>query len=144
MGFAIFIPIEILFIVLFVSEQIYGARIIIESDHIDVRMVLRRKRLCFHEIADAEYSHYFDPKEDDSHFISPDVGYSFGPQLRSQLVFYLNSGKVFILNDQARGYEEKRKRAMVDPRIDPDENIRLYQAYQCYRSAAELYARKSW
>lgn len=136
-------PFEILFIVLFVSEQIYGARIIIESDHIDVRMVLRRKRLYFHEIIEAKYSHYYDPKEKDSHFTSPDIGYSFGPQLRSQLIFYLNSGKVLILNDKATGYEEKRKRAMVDPRIDPDENIRLYQAYQCYCSAVELYVQKS-
>ncbi len=135
-------PFELFFIILFVIEQLYGARIFVESDYIDVRMVLRHKRIRFNEITEVKYSHYYDSKETDL-CGTPDISYSFGPQLRSKLTFYLTSGKVFVLNDKALGYEQRQKRSLVDHGIEPDENIRLYQAYQCYCSAVNQYKLES-
>ena len=136
-------PFEILSILLFAAEKIYGARIIIRQDHVEIRMVLRHKRISFDEIETAKYSHYYTRKKDaPSLLATPDYNITLEPELRSQLIFYLNSGKIFRLNDKAAGYEERQKRAQVDMKFNPDETIRLYQAYQCYRSAADQYARE--
>ena len=81
----------------------------------------------FNDIVDLRYSHYYD----DEHANECHDSRSLGPRLRSQLVFTLVSGKCFKLNDNAKGYEAKRKLWITHPEIDPDEDIKLYQAYRC-------------
>ena len=63
-----------------------------------------------------------------------------GSTIRAQLAFYLTSGRAVILNDDAKAYRKMRERAKVDLSIDPDADVRLYQAYQCYCSARDRYA----
>ena len=125
----------VIFAVLFIIEKIFGAVMIIENDHLDIRMLLRHKRLYFDSIVDAKYSHYYDNEDA---YAGYDI-YTIGPRLRSQLVFMLNSGKRFRLNDNAKGYEGKQNLWITDPKADPNENIKLYQAYRCFRSAYDRY-----
>ena len=122
----IFIAIEIIFTVLFIIEKIFGVTIKIESDYVDIRMLLRHKRLYYKDIVDVKYSHYYDNEHDNECHDSR----SLGPRLRSKLVFTLISGKSFILNGSAKGYEAKRKLWITHPETDPDEDIKLYQAYR--------------
>ena len=143
---------EILFIVLFLVELACGAKIIIESDHVDIRMLLRRKKIHFYDIEEARYSHneisqhgrYHSPYR--HHTLAGMYGHYYYSRkwrrnkIEAQLDFYLTSGKRITLVDAATGYAAKRDRAKVDPSVDPDENVRLYQAYQCYRSAVDQYA----
>ncbi len=124
------IAVEIVFTALCIIEKIFGVKIVIESDYIDIRMLLRHKRLYFNDIVDLRYSHY----HDDEHANECHDSRSLGPRLRSQLIFTLVSGKCFKLNDNAKGYEAKRKLWITHPEIDPDEDIKLYQAYRCILS----------
>lgn len=131
--------IEIVFIILYVIEQICGAKIIIESDHIDVRMLLRRKRFLFDEIDDAKYTHYLVNNEKRKKRFSKETDYSYDTHARSQLNLHLSSGKIFSLNDKATGYEKKREKWITDPELDPDEDVILYHAYKCLCSAYRNY-----
>ncbi|MBR3678916.1 MAG: hypothetical protein IKL87_01785 [Oscillospiraceae bacterium] len=137
---------EFLFVVLFFIELLYGARIMIEHDHIDIRMLLRRKRISFDQIEKATYYHEGDRLSDlrrSNKGDTPTTRLIFGRRhFRALLSFRLSSGKIICLNDVTPKYEDRVKRAMVDPNTITDEDVRLYQAYQCYRSAADQYARE--
>lgn len=134
---------EIVFIVLYVLDRIYGGKIVIESDHVDIRLLFRHKKLLFDDISDAKYSHYYDEREEKRSLLSMalDSHHYYRPEMyvRSQLYFYLVSGKVLTLNDVALGYRKKRERWITNPGVDPDEDVKLYQAYQCYCSASRRY-----
>ena len=143
---------EVFFIVLFLIELVCGAKIIIGSDHVEIRMLLRRRKIHFYDIEEVRYSHsgsiqkprYHSPRR--HHSLAGMYGHYYyqrkwqRQKITAQLDFYLTSGKCITLTDNATGYAQKRERAKVDPSVDPDENVRLYQAYQCYRSAVDQYA----
>ncbi len=137
--------VEIISILLYIAEKILGTKIVIESDHIKVRMLLRCKKIHFDDIADAKYRHYYDRTEEKNNPYSimtqhADEDYfRTVPKIRSQVIFYLLSGKVFRLNDVATNYKWKRNLWITDPEIDPDGDVKLYQAYLCYRSAWHKY-----
>ena len=107
-------------------------------------MLLRHRKISFDDIADAKYRHYYDRTEEKNNPYSiltqcADADFRAVPKIRSQIIFYLLSGKVFKLNDKATNYEWKRGLWITNPEIDPDEDIKLYQAYLCYRSAWHRY-----
>lgn len=138
--FAVSAVTAIIFIILYTIEQLFGAKIIVENDHVDIRMLLRRRKLRFDDIADAKYYHYEGSRYPKLHLYYSKYlhnRYIYNAQkgrkyYRSSLDFILSSGKVINLNDKATGYAKKRKLAMSDPNIDPDEDVKLYQAYQCF------------
>ena len=135
---------EIIFILLYITEKIFGTKLIIESDHIKVKMLLRHRKISFDDIADVKYRHYYDRTEEKNNPYSiftqrADAEFQTVPKIRSQIIFYLLSGKVFKLNDNATNYEWKRGLWITNPEVDPDEDVKLYQAYQCYRSAWHRY-----
>lgn len=136
--------VEIISILLYTAEKIFGAKIIIESDHIKVRMFLRCRNIRFDDIADAKYRHYYDRTEEKNNPYSiltqrADANFPTAPIIRSQIIFYLLSGKVFKLNDVATNYKWKRNLWITNPEVDPDGDVKLYQAYLCYRSAWHKY-----
>ena len=145
---AVLAVIEVIFMILSLIEIFYGAKVIVNSDHLDIRMVLRRKRIPFDQIEETKYSHYEGTKypryrSDDFFGDYTIVKKLYGRKyFRTQLDIFLSSGKHISLTDNANGYSKKRKQAQVNPSINPDEDIRLYQAYQCYRSAVDQYARE--
>jgi membrane-bound ClpP family serine protease len=129
---------EILFIILFLTEKIFGAKIIIENDHVAVKMLLRRRKLYFDMIDHVKYTHYEIIKsqrlryKNSKQLFERYIDMNGRKTVRSELNFHLITGKVFSLNDDATGYEYKRKLWITNPEIDPDEDVKLYQAYQCY------------
>lgn len=136
---------EIVFVLLFAAEKIWGAKIIVESDHLDIRMFLRRRKLLFDDIEDVKYRHYECGSSNrelkqrsnsllTKYFVDDEV-----IRIRSKLTFYLASGRTLTLNDDAPGYEQKRRLWITEPDLDPDEDVKLYQAYLCYRSACRQY-----
>ncbi|MBR6967766.1 MAG: hypothetical protein IKH78_04450 [Ruminococcus sp.] len=144
---AVLAVIEIIFIILFLAEKFFGAKIIIEKDYVKIRMLLRRRKFHFYEIADAKYSHYYDGGDNNNdsggglfRYVIPRDDYpSRPPRVRARLTFYLESGRTFSLNDDAYRYAAKQKLWITDPDIDPDEDVKLYQAYQCYCAACRDY-----
>ncbi len=138
--------VEIISIILYLIDFFYGANIIVGSDFVDIRLFLRRKKVHFTEIMDVSYSHdEYDYSKHNRHHANPLGQYFYAKRWRrhklmAQLDFHLTSGKRITLTEAARGYAEGRKRAMVDPTVNPDENVRLYQAYQCYCSAVDQYS----
>lgn len=135
---------EIIFVILYAAELLLGAKIIVEDDFFDIRMVLRRKKIRFDDIDDAYFSHYDEyvnmkrPKRNS--IISAYMRHSSARKVyRSRLDITLTSGKVITLNDDAPGYAKKHKLARVDFRVNADEDIELYKAYQCYRSVRYPY-----
>ncbi|MCR4760573.1 MAG: hypothetical protein K5705_09965 [Oscillospiraceae bacterium] len=128
-------------LILYIIELFCGAKIIIESDSVEIRMLLRRKKIRFTEIEEVKYTH-------DEELVRSHRGRHSGPyrrryyELRAKLTFFLTSGKSVCVNDKGTGYLEKRDRAKVDPSVNPDEDITLYQAYQCYCAAVDEYARQ--
>ena len=145
---------EVLFILLYITEKLCGAKIIINTDHVELRMLLRRRKLWFYDIEQTRYTHYegerssYGRREDlyyETSNYSHTKDYLYhkmrsGSTVRAQLAFYLTSGRAVILNDDAKAYRKMRERAKVDLSIDPDADVRLYQAYQCYCSARDRYA----
>lgn len=135
---------EIIFIILRIAEQFLGAKIIVENDFFDIRMVLRRKKIWFNDIDDVKFSHYNEYINVKGHTARRDplkeLFYSIKSpspattRYRSRLDITLTSGKTITLNDAAPGYARKHKLARVDFRVNADEDIELYKAYQCYRS----------
>ena len=155
LGLLIFaIAAEVIFIFLYVLEKIFGAKIIIYTDHVELRMLLRRKKLFFYDIEQTKYTHYEGKRSsygrrEDLYYETSNYSHTrdflyhkmrSGSIVRAQLAFYLTSGKAVILNDDAKSYRKMRERAKVDLSIDPDADVRLYQAYQCYCSARDRYA----
>lgn len=137
--------VEVLFIVLRIAEFIYGARIIIEEDHLDVKMLLRRRRLFYAEIEDAKYGHYEvsrdnrGRKERSDSLLYKIFADDEEKEVRAELTFFLASGKKFRLNDNATNYVWKQKKWITDPDLDPDEDVKLYQAYKCYLHACRQF-----
>ena len=128
-------------LILYIIELFCGAKIIIESDSVEIRMLLRRKKIRFTEIEEVKYTH-------DEELVRSHRGRHGGPHrrnyfvIRPQLTFFLTSGKSVCVNDKGTGYLEMRDRAKVDPTVNPDEDITLYQAYQCYCAAVDEYSRQ--
>lgn len=144
---------EILFIILYVTEVIFGAKIIIWTDHVELRMLLRRKKLYFYDIEQAKYSHFETGRNaygrEDLYYETSNYSHTRDflyhkmrkrHDVSAMLEFYLTSGKVVTLTDDARSYARKREHAKVDLSLDPDADVKLYQAYQCYCSARDKYA----
>ena len=129
---------ELIFVLLYGIEGIFGTKIIVESDHITVKMLMRRKKLHFDDIADAKFSHY-DEKRSSHHSRKYRGRHVVRNIVRSKLDYYLMTGKVFSLNDDAKGYTQKQKLWTADPALDPNEDIPLYQAYRCYCAASRQY-----
>ena len=127
--------------ILYFIELFCGAKIIINSDSVEIRMLLRRKKIRFTEIEEVKYTH-------DEELVRSHRGRHGGPHrrnyyvIRPQLTFFLTSGKSVRINDKGTGYPEKRNLAKVDPTVNPDEDITLYQAYQCYCAAVDEYSRQ--
>ena len=127
--------------ILYFIELFCGAKIIINSDSVELRMLLRRKKIRFTEIEEVKYTH-------DEELVRSHRGRHGGPNrrryyvIRPKLTFYLTSGKSVCINDKGAGYLEKRDLAKVDPTVNPDEDITLYQAYQCYCAAVDEYSRQ--
>lgn len=142
---AVSIAAELLFIILFFGEKIWGSKIIVQSDHLDIRLFLRRKKIHFDNINDVKYTHYEVTDSDGerrSHSTNLFVRYNAHLSrtwVRSRLIIYLSSGKKLSINDDAPGYEKKRKLWITEPDVDPDEDVKLYQAYKCYLAAARQY-----
>lgn len=143
---------EIIFILLYLLEVLFGAKIIIGEEYVEIRKLLCRRRIYFREIAEVKYSHQ-DTDETHtfrtakySHLRHSQYSYYFYRKMvsrrgvRALLDFYLTSGRCISLNDNAKSYMKMRDRAKVDMRVNPDEHVRLYQAYQCYCSAMDRYA----
>jgi hypothetical protein len=136
---------ELLFALLSIGEKLFGAKIIVEGDHIYVKMFMRHKKIYYDQIADVKYTHYeyYDSSsERQRHSDNLFARYrARDPRkgVRAKLIIYPEMGKPFILNDKAPGYERKRKLWTIDPNIDPDENVKLYQAYKCYCAASSNY-----
>ena len=128
---------ELIFALLHIIEGFFGAKITVESDRIKVKMLLRRKNISFDDIENVKYRHCYDVEEDQT----PLFQTRFSPaehhgRVRSKLIFYLSSGKKLILTDDARSYQKKQRHWTAYPDRDPDEDIKLYQAYKCYCAAA--------
>ncbi len=136
---------ELIFIVLYIGEKIWGTKIIVESDCLDIRMFLRRKKLPYSKIDDVKYTHYEDSDtlgEHKRHSSNIFVRYRARKRrvwIRSKLIIYLSSGKKLILNDDAADYAKRRKLWITEPNLDPDENVKLYQAYKCCLAASHQY-----
>lgn len=142
---ALSLVIEIIYVFLFAIEKIFGAKIIVEADHVKIHMLLRCQKIYYDNISDVKYSHYECSK---SHKYRKNRSRSLFYKMfeddedvwiRAQLTFYPVLGKVIELNDEATNYEQKRKRWITDPDLDPDEDVKLYQAYRCYKSAYNRY-----
>ena len=145
--FALCAAVESVFILLFIAEKIYGAKITVEYDHIDVKMILRHKKISFADIENMKYRHYYESDEDEHSWLNKlftphENDEDHSRRIRSKLIFYLSSGKVLTLNDKADGYRQKQTLWITDPDIDPDENVKLYQAYRCCVSASRQYWNK--
>ena len=147
--FAVCAAVTLIFIILHFTERLFGAKITVGSDHVDIRMLLRHKRFYFYEIEDAKYTHYEctsdnrDAKQRSKSLIFKYTASDENTHARSRLTFYLVSGSTFSLNDEATGYESKRRRWITDPGLDPDEDVKLYQAYKCYCYACRQYVNKN-
>lgn len=127
--------IMVIFAILSFMESIFGSKIIIHEDHVEIRLILRRKKIYYKHIEEGKYSHY-------SYIIRNHRRQYYAPGrevIRAQLAFYLTSGKVIIVNDDADSYQRMKHSAMVRYDIDPDENVNLYKAYQCFRSSYDHY-----
>ena len=130
-------------LILHIIEFFAGAKIIIGNDHIEIRRLLRlRKKIAFTEIEEVKYTHEAEP-------VHTRLNGRSGPRrrriyytVRPQLAFFLTSGKCVCLNDTPGSYLTERDRAKVDPTVDPDQDVTLYQAYQCYCAAVDEYARQ--
>ncbi|MCR4795985.1 MAG: hypothetical protein K5898_12620 [Ruminococcus sp.] len=139
--------VEIFFLILYTAERISGATIIIENDHIDIRTIMRFRRFYFDMIADTKYTHYDEGTDSSSRRSHRKYRYSqqwynnnhSHTTVRAKLIFYLTTDKVFIINDDATGYVKKQKKWITDPHLDPDEDVKLYQAYKCLCSAFRHY-----
>lgn len=133
--------IQIAFILLFIGEKIFGTKIIVGTDNVDVRTLLRGRKIYFDEIDDMKYTHYECSEstgERPRHFKYLFVRYTAPEErtwVRAELIFYLSSGRTIRLNGSAPGYEQKRKLWITEPDLDPDEDVPLYKAYLCCRSA---------
>ena len=145
---------DVIYLFLFFLEKIVGAKLIINHDHIIIRKMLRhRRKIFFVDIANAKYSHL----DTNSNTRYPAPVHDGAPSERmraqrpakrqteaiAQLVFETVSGERFRLIDYAKSYNQMRERAMVDPSVDPDADVLLYQAYQCYCAAVDQYAREN-
>ena len=142
---ALCIAVDIIFIFLFFVEKIIGAKIIIEADHVKIHTLFRRRKLYYDNIADLKYTHYecsksnvYRKQRSDSLLYKLMKG-DENVWVRSMLIFYPVLGKVITLNDEATNYDRKRKRWITEPDLDPDEDVKLYQAYRCCRSAFRQY-----
>ena len=142
---ALCIAVDIIFVFLYATEKILGAKIIIEADHVKINQLFRRRKIYYDNIADVKYTHYECSK---SNSYRKDRSKSLLYKIlkddedvwvRSQLIIYPILGKVITLNDEATSYEWKRKRWITEPDLDPDEDVKLYQAYRCYKSAYRQY-----
>ena len=136
---------EVIFVLLYLLERIFGTKVIINDDHVRIKMLLRRKTLRFDEIADTKYTHYECTRDNTERKQRSDsLLYKYAAadkkvRMRSRLIFYLDSGRAFSLNDDATNYKRKQKQWMTNPGIDPDEDVSLYQAYQCYLHACRQF-----
>ncbi|MCR5600439.1 MAG: hypothetical protein K6G33_06855 [Ruminococcus sp.] len=142
---ALCLVVDTVFVLLLAIEKIFGTKIIVEADHIKIHTLLRRRKIYYDNISDVKYSHYECSK---SRKYRKDRSSSLLYKLfqddedvwiRAQLTIYPVLGKVIELNDDAANYEQKRKRWITDPHLDPDEDVKLYQAYLCYKSAYRQY-----
>lgn len=137
------ILIFLLMLFLHLIEILTGAKIIIGSDHVEIRKLLRpRKKIPFTEIEEVRYTHETEQVHTRRGGKSGRRRWRTRYTIRPQLAFFLTSGKCVCLNDSPGRYLAERERAKVDPNVDPDEDIRLYQAYQCYRAAVDEYSRQ--
>lgn len=138
---------EMVFIFLYIAERIYGARLIINDDHVVIKTLHRHRKLYYAEIEDTKYSHYEctrsyrERKERSGSLLYKYLQDDEETWTRSKLTFYLTSGKTVTVNDEATNYEWKRSKWITDPDLDPDEDVVLYQAYQCYRTACREYCK---
>lgn len=140
---ALCIVIFLLMLILHIIEIFAGAKIIIGNDHAEIRRLLRlRRKISFTEIEAVRYTHEMLPlhthRSGKGRFRRRRRRYA----VRPQLAFFLTSGKCVCLNDSPGSYLTERERAKVDPAVDPDADITLYQAYQCYRAAVDEYSRQ--
>ncbi len=142
---ALCVAVDVIFILLISMESIFGAKIIVEADHVKINMLLRRKKLYYNNIADMKYTHYECTrnkryrKERSDSLLYKMLKSDENVRIRSLLIFYPILGKDFSLNDDAPNYEWKQKKWITDPNLDPDEDVKLYQAYLCCRSAYRQY-----
>lgn len=148
------IGLDVIYLVLFFLEKIVGAKITVAQDHIVIRKMLRRHRkIYFIDIRNARYSYY--DTVINSHYLTTGNAGAPSEMLRSRrpvnrppeavarLEFELVSGSRISLNDHAASYNRMRNRAKADPSIDPNADVKLYQAYQYYCAAVDAYARQN-
>ena len=144
----------LLFCILHLTERIVGGKIIIEQDAVVLKLLLRKKRIPFSEIEDSDFSHYEEYYRrtgtyNTSVYVKKTIRNLGGKSrywrlhLRSMLEFYLVSGKTITLTDDAPKYKEARELAKTHSDYDPNTNIRLYQAWQCYKSARDVLYEKT-
>lgn len=146
---ALCIAVDIIFILLFFTEKIIGTKIIIEADHVKIKTLFRRRKIFYDNIADVKYTHYECSssnryrKSRSSSLLYKLTEDDENVRIRSQLIFYPVLGKVITLNDEATDYKRKREKWITEPALDPDEDVKLYQAYRCYCSAYRQYNNSS-
>lgn len=154
---------EVIFIILYEAERLRGTDIIIKNGQIDICMLFRKKTIFFYEIENVKYSHYVakdsrSPREGivinpDRFYTSNRTGITYRKNYNSifdtvttqrtrfQLVFYLSGDRTFRLNDGLNGFNKyreflrKQNASRVSYRMNPDEDVALYRAYQCYKAA---------
>ena len=137
------IVIFLLMLILHIIEIVTGAKIIIGNDHVEIRRLLRlRRKIPFTEIEEVRYTHEMIPVHTHRGGRGRVRRRRTRYAVRPQLAFFLTSGKCICLNDSPGSYLTERERAKVDPSVDPDTDITLYQAYQCYRAAVDEYSRQ--
>ena len=135
----VFGGIYVILYILNAIEYFTGAKITVNDDHLDIRMLLRHKKIYYDQITDIRYSHFTQQMRShrNRHLIfRRRVRY----RNRALLEIFLSSGKCVSLNDVPTGYKEKLKLQMIMPfnGINVDEDVILYQAYQCYRATVGL------
>lgn len=144
----------LLFLCLHLTERIVGGKIIIEEDAVVIKLLLRKKRIPFSEIEDSDFTHYEEYYRrtgtyNSSVYVKKTIRNLGGKSrywrlhLRSMLEFYLVSGKTITLTDDAPGYKKGRELARTHSDYDPNTEIRLYQAWQCYKSARDVLFEKT-
>ena len=156
--FIVLLVLSVICLILFLLERITGAKIIVNHDHIIIRKLLRHRRKIFClDIMNARYS-YHDTVEDSRYLTTESTDQTPGliyrhlrkdtarrpPDSVALLEFELVSGERISLNDHnTKSYNQMLNRAKVDPAVNPNAYVRLYQAYQCYCAAVDQYAREN-
>ncbi len=135
-------------------DYIYGARVIVESDYLKIKKLFYVKKIHFDEIADTSYSYYYeDERSGRSYSHHRKYGSAFNSLVYNnynnnsysrrcnslKVDIILTSGKKISLNDKMTGYKKNQRTAIYDHSVDPNADIPLYQALQCYRSARAQY-----